>query len=150
MNSLKKVKLPIGEKLEEVWYTSFFLDGKLDCEILVIYFLFRSGVYRITSSDGYSEITFLGDIDVASLEKTEGEYYYPIKLFNKSILSNVGELTKVEEFFWQGRADESAGFVFRFKMSDVVIFSKDDCLELYSSLEQLDRNFILKEVIPHI
>lgn len=130
----KDIKL-IGRHILEVRATSFYIDYKRVCEIIILFIKVDDGKwYKIVSSDGSSSISsLLEEPGLVSIDSIKDEFAYPVFVINKSRF--LGKIVDIKEYLWKGRDDESAGFYFALESRiGFSIIDNDDCLSVHEGL----------------
>ena len=128
----------INEFLCDVRFRSFFMNGNLVCEFLVLYFRMSiAGWVSLTVSEGVSKFTVLNsEPGLLELSEVSDDFAYPIKSLD-SLDGFLGlEILGVYEYRIKNVDEGCVGIYLDFGDSGLSIIESDECLSVVEGMMQ--------------
>ncbi|PSK93112.1 hypothetical protein [Taibaiella chishuiensis] len=136
-----------GCKIVSVQRMSFILNEELQCTCIA--FLIQTGDHKwhqLTLSDGKAGITSQAKTPDAE-EIGDSIFSYPVTFFSIDEMYTRSSINSVQEYLWQGRKDETCGFLIGFENgAEFSLIDHDDCMKFLDGLDhQLLENCVLSD-----
>lgn len=139
----------INEVLQDVRFRSFFMNGNLVCEVLVLFLkLSKSGWVSLTVSEGVSRFLRLdSDPELLGFSEINDEFAYPIKSFNGMDKFLGLKILEVYEYRISGIDEGCVGVYLDFGRHGISVIEMDECLSVTDEVAQFsDSKISLRKI----